>query len=725
MPIERAQQEVSAMRKELTRLIATAFLGLLVSACGGGGGSHNHRANAPPVASFTATPASGTAPLTVQFDASASTDTGGSIASYSWSFGDSSAAGSSVQVSHAYQSPGTFTVTLTVTDNQGAIGTATRQVTVTAMNPKVPNVVGTTEAAARSMITAATLNVGTVSQSGSDTVAKGNVISQYPSAGLSVSPGTAVSLLVSKGGSGTQPILVILVNPTLGSFVADQTAIEVKIASTYEVNSVTASMAGRETRLTAVAGACSPGSSCSFVGTLALAGVPAGPHLFTVRADDTRGNVDQVTVTVLHDNPPSLTVVAPLNDSVALPTVSVDAHCTDDLPGCVVEGLVVPEGCFMDCPYQIIDSAPGVLQRTVDLTRWIGTVVELDLHARDAADQRTDVSRTRVFVESPARLRVLAEAPGTIVDTDGARLLFVEATTAGDRIGIYTRATAATEEIPLPSGLELHGSAYLTPTGAIFVTQARGGTVLSSHLYLWLQGSLTDLGYPESEASLAVSGSYAIWNQSSNLYRINTTTGVSAPVASDTGNYANSVAPDGTVVFWTTTYQIIKDNAGQQTALTTDPSQWHTYPLTDGNTVVYRQHDPAPPGGNYAIAMTTGGGPLLLTARRSREPTPGLDYQVAAGWVAYTDLGNLQQLLVFARSPQGVITRHTDLSSDSRIDRLADNGEVMVINGDQRFFSRGSGMVAVSSREGRAYWFSGAWYVAIGRVLLAVDTRTQ
>lgn len=83
--------------------------------------------NAPPTASFT----SSCPNLTCAFNASASTDPDGTIASYAWDFGDG-ASGTGPSPSHAYAAPGSYDVTMTVTDNGGATDAETRTVTTTA-----------------------------------------------------------------------------------------------------------------------------------------------------------------------------------------------------------------------------------------------------------------------------------------------------------------------------------------------------------------------------------------------------------------------------------------------------------------------------------------------------------------------------------------------------------------------------------------------------------------
>lgn len=94
---------------------------LLYSLVNGGGGGTNN----PPTASFTHACTN----LSCSFNGAGSSDSDGSIVTYAWTFGDGST-GSGQTTSHAYAAGGSYTVSLTVTDNGGATGSTSNTVTV-------------------------------------------------------------------------------------------------------------------------------------------------------------------------------------------------------------------------------------------------------------------------------------------------------------------------------------------------------------------------------------------------------------------------------------------------------------------------------------------------------------------------------------------------------------------------------------------------------------------
>jgi len=84
--------------------------------------------NQSPQVSISGNPTSGVGPLTVGFTSSAS-DPDGSIVAYSWNFGDGQTS-TQPAPSHVYQTAGSYTARLTVTDNRGASASATLAITV-------------------------------------------------------------------------------------------------------------------------------------------------------------------------------------------------------------------------------------------------------------------------------------------------------------------------------------------------------------------------------------------------------------------------------------------------------------------------------------------------------------------------------------------------------------------------------------------------------------------
>lgn len=106
------------LRYRLPRALVITLLSLMLINCGGGGGGDDS-ANSPPTARFTSSTPTGSNSLNVSLNATSSTDSDGLINRYSWDFGDGSS-GSGAVTNHVYATAGSYTIELTVTDNNGA-----------------------------------------------------------------------------------------------------------------------------------------------------------------------------------------------------------------------------------------------------------------------------------------------------------------------------------------------------------------------------------------------------------------------------------------------------------------------------------------------------------------------------------------------------------------------------------------------------------------------------
>ena len=105
---------------------------VIISGCSGGSGGGNR----PPVAVISANPTSGTVPLTVNFNGNGSSDPDGDNLTYSWAFGDGGTA-TGISPVHTFNTTGTFTTTLTVSDGEES-SQATQTITVSPANVNNP-----------------------------------------------------------------------------------------------------------------------------------------------------------------------------------------------------------------------------------------------------------------------------------------------------------------------------------------------------------------------------------------------------------------------------------------------------------------------------------------------------------------------------------------------------------------------------------------------------------
>jgi PKD repeat protein len=121
--------------------------------------------NQPPIGDLIPSTLTGTIPLTVNFQAKNVSDPDGTVNSIGWTFGDG-AIGSGMAVSHIFTTVGSFTVTLTLTDNLGA--TTKKTVTITTTNSPSANLPPVGNLVASSLSGIAPLKVDFQAQNVSD-----------------------------------------------------------------------------------------------------------------------------------------------------------------------------------------------------------------------------------------------------------------------------------------------------------------------------------------------------------------------------------------------------------------------------------------------------------------------------------------------------------------------------------------------------------------------------
>ncbi|MFN8076555.1 MAG: PKD domain-containing protein [Kineosporiaceae bacterium] len=284
------------------------------------------RAGAPaaPIASLKVTCTG----RTCAADGSASSDPGGSIVSWAWSFGDGSTA-SGKTASHTYATTGTYTVTLKVTDDSGL--TATASTTVATSGNAAP------VAAFTSQCTQRTCTLDATSSTDSD----GTITAwAWTGGGAPVSGATSAKASITFGAAGSYPVALTV---TDDDGATSSTTRTLTITNTAPVASFT-STCGQRTCTLDASGSSDPDGTVtawawSASGATVTGGSTATPTLtysaagtYTVwlRVTDDDGATNAVSRTVTVTN---LAPVASFTTSCTLRTCTFDASGSRDADG--------------------------------------------------------------------------------------------------------------------------------------------------------------------------------------------------------------------------------------------------------------------------------------------------------------------------------------------------------------------------------------------------------
>lgn len=167
--------------------------------------------NTPPTAAFSYSCSN----LSCTFT-DGSTDADGTIASWSWNFGDNST--STVQhPTRTFAAAGTYNVTLTVTDNGGASGTTSKSVSVgsTPANVTINEILANEPGSSTSGEAVELVNIGgTAADIGGWTISDASRVRHTFAAGTSLQPGKAIAVY---GGASAIPAGIVAVAASTGT----------------------------------------------------------------------------------------------------------------------------------------------------------------------------------------------------------------------------------------------------------------------------------------------------------------------------------------------------------------------------------------------------------------------------------------------------------------------------------------------------------------------------
>ncbi len=489
-------------------------------------------------------------------------------------------------------------------------------------------------------------------------------------------------LVLAAPGRADAAIVVSVAQPTVGLAVSGDLPVRVTVASTLDIDTVTARVGSTDFPLSY---SCSP--SCGWRSTIELEalGLPLGDTLLRVTAVDVFAGTTEVTRTFVYAPPPRIDVFEPTSWSVARPRIRVRASCEDAIPGPCTSFTLSASGDGF--PYRMLLSTTQEMDAEVDLgTTDEDRSIELNFRAVGASGIATYVTRS-INVESNANLEEVERVPGVIKAADETRILYL------DELGtVRIRDRVSDADTPIfvlydPDaidpifGVPILEVAELTPYGALLsIWNSRKvpqcGDAFAC-LFEWRDDGIEKLG-DNVYGALAQQGNWAIWSDEHTLWLRDLAAATTQVVSSSTLVSPESVTANGDVVY-ADANGIMRLRAAAVETIVAESG--YSRPGTDGISVVYQHRTASSPSYLYEILLHTPAGTETVSGPSLGEP----DYRIRDGWVAFTRLSNAGQPQVWLRDPVGSITRKSFFGPSTGIQSLGPGGQLSFVTANRHY----------------------------------------
>lgn len=517
--------------------------------------------------------------------------------------------------------------------------------------------------------------------------------------------GEASPLSQVVGATAGSTISLELLQPTTGALVDSMISIQARAISETQIQSFTATVAGRQIAMVPV----SPGY---WGGSISLNGLPS-PQAREIALLLVAANNDSAEATIgfRHDRPPTVKFLTPFSDDLARPTIPVHLTCADDGPGCTVQ-LSVYDGDHS--VVQLVGPTVGEINQSISLPQYDGRRVELRGGVRDSAGQ-TRVTAISILVDINPRLVEVAHysGAGLLLAADQQHLLAIDTARTGDTLRIIDRSTHTG-----PAYFFGIHDAYATYTEAVLTSA--GAFLHSDSLFELRNGILTRLsGFNESPR---VELPYLIYNVGNLLVRRDLTTGNGDVLTEQVLPRGYDVASNGDMVFLTPNGQVRRWRSGTTTSIT-NGSGFRAL-RTDGDGILaVKQDNPCCGSVTQSLVLLAGGNETEVLPM-TLDQLEGRHWDLVNGWAAYEVPGPGGISEVRVRSPAGVITQASPQAAACFLDLLAPDGEVIFTNFTlgKRFRTRpGQPAEAIGSWLGKPLYINGSLHIILGHSLLQVQ----